>query len=56
MAQLAHKLVEIFGAEGVVLYDKHTGLFFRSGQPAEAISDLALRETATSGLQIAERA
>jgi two-component system sensor histidine kinase KdpD len=52
LQQLAHELLAIFGAEGVVLYDKHSGQFFRSGQATEAISDLALRETATSGLQI----
>jgi two-component system, OmpR family, sensor histidine kinase KdpD len=45
-AQLADKLVEIFGADGVALYDKHTGQIVRSGPLAEAISDPMLRETA----------
>ena len=53
LQQLANELLAIFGAKGVVLYDKHSGQFFRAGQPAGAISDLAVCDTATSGIQIA---
>jgi two-component system, OmpR family, sensor histidine kinase KdpD len=49
VAQLADKLVEIFDAGGVALYDKHTGLIVRSGPQANAISDGALREVVTRG-------
>jgi two-component system sensor histidine kinase KdpD len=52
MAQLADNLVEIFGAGGVALYDKHTGQILRSGPQTGAISDQVLHETATSGRQI----
>jgi len=56
MQQLADALVGIFGADGVALYDRHTGQVARSGSRAAAISDQALRETATSGLQVADAA
>jgi len=56
LQRLANELLAILGAEGVVLYDKHSGQFFRSGQHTGAVSDFALRETATSGLQIADEA
>jgi two-component system, OmpR family, sensor histidine kinase KdpD len=52
--QLTDALVEIFGADGVALYDRHTEQIIRSGPHADAISDLVLHETATSGLLVAE--
>jgi two-component system sensor histidine kinase KdpD len=54
MQQLTDALVEIFGADGVALYDRHTGQIVRSGLHANAISDAVLHETATSGLLVAE--
>jgi two-component system sensor histidine kinase KdpD len=48
-ARLADRLVEIFGADGVALYDKATGRIVRSGQGSGAFSDRALHEAATGG-------
>lgn len=48
LQQLADALIGIFGADGVALYDRHTGQITRAGSCAAAISDRALRETATS--------
>ena len=47
--QLADKLVEILDAEGVAVYDKHSGSIVRSGPRAVAISDQALRDMAIAG-------
>ncbi len=47
--QLADKLVEILDAEGVAVFDKHTGSIVRSGPCAVAISDQALRDMAITG-------
>ena len=52
LSQLADQLAEIFGADGVALYDQHTGRSVRSGRSASAISDQVLHETATSGRQL----
>lgn len=51
-AQLAGKLVEIFGARGVAVYDKHTGETIRSGPEAGLIANHLLQEAATIGRQI----
>lgn len=52
VAQLPDKLVEIFEADGVALYDKHTGQIFRSGPRSYAISDHALRGMALRVYQL----
>ena len=52
LAQLADRLAEIFGADGVALHDRHTGRTVRSGPSASAISDQILHETATGGRQL----
>jgi two-component system, OmpR family, sensor histidine kinase KdpD len=49
LAHLANQLVEIFGADGVALYDKHSGQIVRAGLGSGGISDRALHEAATNG-------
>jgi two-component system sensor histidine kinase KdpD len=52
VAQLAGKLVEIFGAPGVAIYDKHTDQITRSGPEAGFIAGYILQEAATLGREI----
>jgi two-component system sensor histidine kinase KdpD len=52
LAHTADKLLEVFGTDGVALYDKHAGLIVRSGPAAAAISDRELQTTAISGLSV----
>jgi PAS domain S-box-containing protein len=55
LAQLASQLTEIFGLDGVALYDKFAGQIIRSGPGAAAISDQALRNAvAASGISLEE--
>jgi two-component system sensor histidine kinase KdpD len=49
LAHLANQLVEIFGADGVALYDAHSGQIVRAGPGSGGISDRALHEAATNG-------
>ncbi|MEO8130792.1 MAG: DUF4118 domain-containing protein, partial [Bryobacteraceae bacterium] len=49
LARLADKVTEIFGADGVAIYDKHVGRIVRSGPRGSAVSDHALREITASG-------
>lgn len=49
LAQLADKVTEIFGTDGVAIYDKQAGRIVRSGPRSSAVSDHALREITASG-------
>src|SRR5579871_2259286 len=51
LERLLDQLAEIFGAEGVALYDKQSGHVIRSGPGSAAISDQRLRETEPCGPQ-----
>ena len=51
-AQMTEHILEIFGADGAALYDKHTNQVSRAGPRAFCISDQALHQTATSGHQV----
>ncbi len=51
-AQMTDQMLEIFGADGAALYDKHANQIVRAGLCAITISDQALRHTATSGHQV----
>lgn len=53
-ARIAEKLVDIFGLQNAVFYDKQTGQIYRAGTGATAISDQSLREAAISGRQISD--
>ncbi|MGD0667651.1 MAG: ATP-binding protein [Bryobacteraceae bacterium] len=53
-ARLADHVLEIFEADGVAIYDKHTGQIVRSGPGAAAISDQALHQAATNGPRLAD--
>lgn len=52
VSQLPHRLAEIFGADGVALYDRHTDLILRAGPQAHTIPDEALRKAASNGHQL----
>lgn len=53
LAQIASQLTEIFGLQGVGLYDKFADQIVRSGPGAVAISDQALRSVvAASGIHL----
>lgn len=47
LEELTDQLAEIFGANGIALYDRHSGQVVRSGPHADVISDQALEKTAT---------
>ena len=51
-AQMTNQMLQIFGADGAALYDKHTSQIVRAGPRAFSISDQALHQTATSGRQV----
>ena len=52
LARLPDQLAEIFGADGVALYDKRSGHVIRSGPGSAAISDQKLREAEAHGPQL----
>ena len=54
MGDLAPKMVEIFNADGVAIYDKRSEQIVRAGPLANRIPDRVLRDAATHGLETTE--
>ena len=54
LKDLARRMAEIFDAEGVAIYDKHSEQIVRAGPQASVIPDRALRDAATHGLETTE--